>query len=154
GVAEDVEQVVEIAHHERLADRAVHQMNGVVEERTPLGERLARERRVDVIALERLAVVPLAVDAGRLDVADAVEVDAEARRRRVEGGTRLEQLSHIQHAVDVLPADDRVALRILMEAKAAQPYRQHPAIARVKRLGKHAAGSKLDAIDSGPDRDG
>ena len=65
----------------------------------PLVEGLAGERRVDVIALEVLAEVPLAVHTRRLDVADAVEVDAEAGRSRLKRGARVEQFLSVQHAV-------------------------------------------------------
>ena len=92
-------------------------LHRVVEERAPLAQRVARERRVDVIAFEVLAVVPLAVDARRLDVADAMQVDAEAGRRRIERRPAVEKLARIGQRVVLLPADGRVALGILMEPR-------------------------------------
>ena len=79
-VAEGIEQFVDVLHHERLADRAIHQAGSVFEKGAPLRERVEVERRIDERALEVLVVVPFAVHARRLDVARTVEVDTQAAR--------------------------------------------------------------------------
>ena len=121
GVAEDVEQLVDVAHHERLANRAVHQVHCVVEERSPFLQRLARERRVDVVPLERLAGIPFAVHARRLDVAHAVQIDAETRRRRRKQRRPLQRLADVQDGVAVLALDEPVPVRIAMEPDVTKP---------------------------------
>jgi hypothetical protein len=77
-VAEVIEEAVEIPHHERLADGAVDEHAGTLEELAELSQGLASERGIHVVSLEHLVVVPLAVHARRLDVAHPVHVDPQA----------------------------------------------------------------------------
>ncbi len=142
---EGVQQVVDRLHHERLADRAVHEALGVVEERAEVLQRVERERRVGVIALELLVEVPLAVDARRLHVAGPVQVDAEADRRGRQLGPPLEHLPQVPHGVGVLSGDLRVARRVLVEHRRPHPHRERAAVSRVVAAGEDLVRPDLEA---------
>ena len=109
----------------------------------------ASEGRIDMIPLEVLAVVPLAVHTRRLDVADAVEVDAEAGRSGLKRGARVEQFLSVQHTVRMLPPDERMPLGILMQTQPAHAYCEHAPIVRMKRPWEHATRAKLEMIGAG-----
>ena len=154
-VLERVQEGVEVLHHERLADGAVDERARVLEEGPVVAERVEVERRLDVVLLQRLGVVPSAVDAGRLDVAHAVHVDAEIGGGGRQLGAALHDLAGVEDGVAQLSGCGPVARAVEVGAGRGDANRELPVVAGPRRPRQLPVGPQRHRAAAGrhPHRD-
>ncbi len=126
--ADGFQDFLKTGMEQRLAEGAVDQVAGRLEEGSVGFQGPVVDDQVGQLALQDLHPVPQAVHAGRLDVALAVKVDAQVKREGAELGFPGQHLPIVELGVFEKKTKIQVPLRVVIEIKHSHPDAQLPAV--------------------------